>query len=150
MTPESIAAIMVKLEVAQRQSLFIVLANDGLVNRLGTGAANNTENDLFIGRTSEPLFAKLRAEVRNEWMDRFGSYDVPSKAGSVCVLSVLFKATDGEDGGMQFEYGSESQGPPGDICQFVTEAVHLTDPWYEEQKQMAAAPKKRKPWWRLW
>jgi hypothetical protein len=59
MTPESINAIMVKLDVAGRQALFIVLANDGLVNRLGTGAVTNTENDLFIGRTNDPVFAQL-------------------------------------------------------------------------------------------
>jgi hypothetical protein len=146
MTPESINAIMVKLDIADRQALFIVLADDGLVNRLGTGAVNNTENDLFIGRTSEPLFAQLRAKVRPEWMDRFGSYDVASKTGSTCKLSVLFEAAEGEGGGVSFVYGSESQGPPGDICQFVTEAVRLTDPWYEKQKQTAANAKKDKPW----
>lgn len=150
MTPETINAIMVKLDVADRQALFIVLAHDGLVNRLGTGAVNNTENDLFIGRTNDPLFAQLRAQVRPEWMEHFGSYDVPSKAGSTCTLSVLFKAAGGDEGGLRFVYGSESQGPPGDICQFVTEAVRLTDPWYEKQKQMAANPKKDKPWWKPW
>jgi hypothetical protein len=150
MTPESINAIMVKLDIADRQALFIVLANDGLVNRLGTGAVNNTENDLFIGRTNDPLFTELRAQVRPEWLDRFGEYDVPSKAGSTCKLSVLFKAAQGDKGGVSFIYGSESQGPPGDICHFVTEAVRLTDPWYEKQKQMAANSKKDRPWWRPW
>src|SRR5437016_554446 len=115
MKPESINAVMVKLDIADRQALFIVLANDGLVNRLGTGAVNNTENDLFIGRTNDPLFAQLRAQIPPKWMDRFGSYDVSSKAGSTCKLSVLFKAAEGEDGGVSFVYGSESQGPPGDI-----------------------------------
>jgi hypothetical protein len=150
MTPESINAIMVKLDVAGRQALFIVLANDGLVNRLGTGAVTNTENDLFIGRTNDPVFAQLRAEVRAEWMDHFGSYDVSPKAGSTCKLTLLFKANEGEEGGVRFVYGSESEGPPGDICQFVTEAVRLTDSWYGKQKQMAANPKKDKPWWRPW
>jgi hypothetical protein len=83
-------------------------------------------------------------------MDHFGSYDVPSKAGSTCTLSVLFKAAEGEEGGVRFVYGSESQGPPGDICQFVAEVVRLTNPWYEKQKQMVAAGKRAKPWWRLW
>jgi hypothetical protein len=150
MTPDSINAILVKLDVADRQALFVLLAEDGLVNRLGTGAVNNSENDLFMGRTNDPLFAQLRAQIRPEWMEHFGSYDVPSKAGTTCTLSVLFKAAEGNEGGVRFVYGSESQGPPGDIRQFVMEAVRLTDPWYEKQKQMAAAPKKGKAWWRLW
>lgn len=149
MTPDSINAIMVKLDVAERQLLFIVLAADGLVNRVGTGAMNNSENDLFIGRTTDPLFATLREQVRPEWLEHFGAYDIPGKVGSTCTLSLLFKTSEGQEGGIQFVYGSESQGPPSDICEFVTEAVRLTDPWYATQKQMAA-PKKSKPWWRLW
>jgi hypothetical protein len=150
MTPELINAIIVKLDISDRQALFVLLANDGAVNRSGTGAVNNTDNDLFIGRTNDPLFEQLRAQIRPGWMDRLGSYDIPSKAGITCTLSVLFKTTEGEEGGVRFVYGSESQGPPGDICQFVTEAVRLTDPWYEKQKQLTAAPKKNKPWWRPW
>src|SRR5262245_23162358 len=98
MTPETINAIMVKLDIADHQALFIVFAKDGLVNRLGTGAVNNTENGLFIGRTNEPLFAQLRAQVRPEWMEHFGTYDVPSQVGSTCKLSVLFQAEEGEEG----------------------------------------------------
>src|SRR4051812_27810452 len=108
MTPQSINAIMVTLDIADQQALFIVLSEDGLVNRLGTGAVNNTENELFIGRTNDPLFAQLRAQVRPEWMNRFGSYDIGSKAGSSCKLSVLFMANGGEEGGVSFAYGSES------------------------------------------
>jgi len=146
MTPESINAILVMLEIADRKALFILLADDGLVNRLGTGTVDNTENDLYIGHTSDPLFAQLRAQIRPMWMDHFGSYDVPSKAGSVCTLSVLFNAP-GEQGGVRIIYGSESQGPPDDIREFVEEAVRLTDPWYEKQKQIMGPPKKKKPWW---
>jgi hypothetical protein len=150
MNPESIRSIMVALEVADQPALFVLLADDGLVNRLGTGAVNNTEIDLYIGRTNDPLFAQLREKVRPEWMNHFGSYDIPSKVGSTCSLSVLFKAAEGEEGGVRFRYGSQSDGPPEDIRQFVLEAICLTDPWYEKQKQMAAASKKKKPWWRLW
>lgn len=137
MTPESISTIMVKLDVADRQVLFIVLADDGLVNRLGTGAVGNGENDLFIGHTADSLFKELRAMVRARWMDHLGSYDVASKVGKTCILSVLFRTPDGEEGGLRFVYGSESQGPPGEICQFIREAVRLTDPWYAKQKEAA-------------
>ena len=58
--------------------------------------------------------------------------------GSVCTLLVLFKASGGEEGGLRFVYGSHSEGPPPDVSRFVREAVRLTDPWYADQKQMAA------------
>jgi hypothetical protein len=138
MTRESIGAIMVKLDVEDRQALFIVLADDGLVNRLGTGAVDSDENDLFIGRTNEPLFAQLKALIRPQWLEHFGAYDAPSKAGSTCTLSVLFKTTTGQEGGIRLVYSSESQGPPSDIREFVMEAARLTDPWYKKQKRMTA------------
>jgi hypothetical protein len=34
----------------------------------------------------------------------------------------------GREAGWRFRYGSESDGPPDDICEFVAEAVRLTDP----------------------
>jgi hypothetical protein len=162
MDRDSIAAILVELIVEDRQALFALLAEDGLVNRLGTGAVDNAERDLFIGRATEPLFAELRARIRPEWMAHQGEYDVPEKAGATCTLLVAFKGRDGEEAGFRFIYGSESQGPPGDICDFVTAAVRLTDPWFERQKQLtkaadppqkpssrAAAPP-REAWWKFW
>jgi hypothetical protein len=150
MNSESIKAIMVELEVESRQSLFVLLTDDGLVNRLGTGAVDNAERSLFIGHTNEPLFAELRAKVQPEWMSHQGAYDVGKKAGRTCTLTIMFKDTEGQEGGFRFRYGSKSEGPPGDICQFVAEAVRLTDPWYEDQKLMAGGPKRTKPWWKIW
>lgn len=149
MTPESIKAIMVTLDADQGRALFIVLTDDQSVNRLGTGAVNNDENDLFIGKTDDPLFLQLRAMVRPEWLQHFGRYDIPSKVGSICKLTLLFKFA-AEEGGIEFSYGSDSQGPPGDIVHFVTEAVRLTDPWYARQKSLVANRKQSKPWWRFW
>ena len=137
MNVDSIDAIMMKLDVADPQVLFVILAEDGLVNRLGTGAADNADNDLFIGRTDGPLFAQLRALVRPEWLELLGSYEVPTKVGSVCTLTVLFRAAGDAEGGLRFVYGSHSVGPPPDIRRFVTEAVRLTDPWHQKQKRMA-------------
>src|SRR5258705_7694801 len=66
MTKESIKAIFVELEIDGKQSLAVLLVDDGLVNRLGTGAVDNTERDLFIGRANESLFAQLRDKVQPE------------------------------------------------------------------------------------
>jgi len=49
-TKESIKVIFVELEIDGKPSLAVLLADDGLVNRLGTGAVDNTERDLFVGR----------------------------------------------------------------------------------------------------
>ena len=150
MTKESIKGIFVELEIDGKPSLVILLADDGLVNRLGSGTVDNTERDLFIGRANEPLFAQLRDKVQPEWLSHPGAYDVPEKVGRTCELRIILKASASPEFGLRFRYGSESQGPPGDICQFVAEAVRLTDSWYEEQKVIAGGLKRAKAWWKIW
>ena len=137
MTPDSVKGIMVTLDVDDRRVLFIVLTDDGLVNRQGTGSVGNVDNNLFIGLSDDPLFEQLRKQIQPEWMQLFGAYGARSKVGSICTLSILFKADEGREGGIRFVYGAESEGPPADISQFVTEAVRLTDPWHEKQKRNA-------------
>jgi hypothetical protein len=150
MTTDSIRIIFVKMEVDGRQNLCVLLAQDGLVNRLGTGTVNNSERDLFIGHTNEPLFTQLRDKLRPEWLAHGGTYDIPNKIGRTCTLTILVQDAGGQGYGVGFRYGSRSQGPPLDICQFVTEAVRLTDPWYEQQKSMVSGRPSTRPWWKAW
>ena len=150
MTMESLRVIMVDLDVDGQQSLVVLLDQEGLVNRLGTGAVNNTERKFFIGRTDQPLFAQLRDKVDSAWITHQGAYEVPEKRGSLCTLTIMFQHADGQENAIRFRYGSESEGPPGDICHFVAEAVRLTDPWYGQQKLLAGGEARAKPWWKLW
>ena len=149
-TKESIKVIFVELEIDGKPSLAVLLADDGLVNRLGTGAVDNTERDLFVGRADEPLFAQLRDKVQPEWLSHPGAYDVPEKAGRTCTLTIILKPSAGPESGLRFRYGSKSQGPPDDICRFVAEAVRLTNSWYEDQKLIAGGRTRAKPWWKIW
>jgi len=134
MMKDSIQAILVELRVDDECSLFVLLAEDGLVNRQGTGTVDNSERTLFVGRAKEPLFARLRNKIRPDWMAHQRAYDIPEKAGRICTLRILFRHGDGRETGFRFRYGSHSQGPPSDICDFVNAAVRLTDRWYEDQK----------------
>ena len=106
---------------------------------------------MFIGITKLPLFDRLREKVPQAWFSHLGGYEVPDQKGLPCELTIVMKHTDGQESGLVFRYGSESQGPPGDVCQFVTDAVAITSIWYEEQKKMIAkANVKSKPWWKFW
>src|SRR5207244_13397987 len=57
-----IVAINITLQVNGESALFILLAEDGTLNRLGTGSAQNQEHDMFIGVTGEPIFSYLLSE----------------------------------------------------------------------------------------
>lgn len=147
-----IAGVAITLLVRSEQVLFVLLASDGTVNRMGTGSAQCTERDLFIGRTPQPLLPSLLANLTDEMLRFTGGYDVPNQQGDSCRLSIVLKFTDGTEDGFGFAYGSQSQGPPTEICALVRAAVSITDPWYLQQKAMESnAPSAlSKPWWRLW
>jgi hypothetical protein len=133
-----IAAINISLQVNGESALFILLAEDGTVNRLGTGSAQNQEHDMFIGVTGEPIFSSLLSELTDEMLAYTGSYDIPDQHGAKCRLSIGLSFRDGSENGFGFAYGTDSQGPPREISRFVVSAVELTNPWYESQKQMVA------------
>jgi len=134
---QDITAILISIKVEDKPSLFILLAGDGTINRMGTGTRNNTERNLYIALTKEKYFEKLRSAVRPVWLEHQGVYDVPEKQGKLTELAILFAYKDGAEGGLTFLYGSTSQGPPADICDFITLAVNLTEPWYQEWKSRA-------------
>jgi len=151
LTKGSIKGILLDLEVEGAQSLFVLLADDGAVNRLGTGTVDNDERDLFIGLAEEPMFEQLRDKFQPEWMSRDGEYDVVDKEGRTCTLTIIVTFDGGRELSWRFRYGSESNGPPDDICEFVAAAVRLTEPWYQDQKLIAASgPRTSKPWWKFW
>lgn len=140
-TPEpasdDIHGIMVTLLVGGEQSLFIMLGADGSINRGGTGAVENAETDMFIGRTDPTLFRVLRDQITPQllaWCGR--SRTDPEPQGKVCELTVGFKRASGEELLTLWRYGSESMGPPSEVGQFVVAAVQATDPWFDRQRAM--------------
>ncbi|HBL43563.1 MAG TPA: hypothetical protein DDZ90_09245, partial [Planctomycetaceae bacterium] len=56
----SVARIMVMLECDGDQVLFILLTDDGTINRMGTGAEDNREHDLYIGVSDAAAFQAVR------------------------------------------------------------------------------------------
>ena len=136
--PDEIHGILVTLKIGDEQSLFVMLGSDGSINRLGTGAVDNTERDMFIGRTEPGLFQQLRQQVTPQLLAWCGqSRTAPEPKGKNCELTVGFKRANGEELMSGWRYGSESMGPPPEVAQFVVAAVRATDPWFEKQQAMA-------------
>src|SRR5262245_5010100 len=128
------ACPLVTLLIGGEQSLFIMLGSDGSINRMGTGPVDNAERDMFIGKTGPQLFQQLRCKVSHELLGWCGRQLAdPQPQGKACELTVGFQRADGKELMTNWRYGSESQGPPPEVCQFVVDAVEATDPWFEEQ-----------------
>jgi hypothetical protein len=82
--------VFISLYVNDRQSLVVLLAADGSINRLGTGAIDNRERDLLIGVTDPALFRSLAAQVDPAWFDYAGQqYTMPDQRGARCKLSLI-------------------------------------------------------------
>jgi hypothetical protein len=136
--------IFIRLDINAEPSLAVVLGADGSINRLGTGSVENTEHDLFIGRTGPAIFEAVRSHLTEEMLLALLGHTVQlaNPRGAPCKMTLTFQFKDSTSDGFGFLYGSESEGPPREVADFVTAAVLQTDPWYEEFKRNAAKRKK--------
>ena len=147
--------ILITLTVADNQVLFILLAKDGTINRLGDGNPDCKEKDLFIGLTKDIYFYQLIKSIDDFILDSCGtSYSMRDQKGRICKLQLLFDI-DGKETGLEVIYGEHSQGPPPPIRDYVISAVELTDNWYEAQKKMTKKTNtvnksSDKKWWEFW
>jgi len=136
--PEDVSGILITMLIEEEPALFILLTKDGTANRMVTGSEDISEKDLFIAKTNGEMFETLRSRSEPEKSQWEGGFSDPSLQGKTCQLTVSFKNDAGEESTCKFQYGTESQGPPPDLCNLVISAIEITDPWYEEQKQQAA------------
>ncbi len=129
---------LVNLKVKDVNVLFILLAEDGTVNRLGDGSANNTDRTMFIGINREALFSQFMTRITPGMLQHQGAYELPNRKGDDCELTILLSYRENDkSAGFKFIYGSESSGPPREVADLVRYAAALTRPWHEEQKRIA-------------
>ncbi len=139
-----ISALSITLKVKNEIALFVLLGSDGTINRMGTGNLANAERGLFIGKTDPAVFQAVRSHVTDAMWRHLGEgFKHPDPQGDPCSLKLLFKFKDGGSSGLLYLYGSESEGPPKDVAEFVRTAVRETDPWYENFKRNAAKSNER-------
>ena len=142
---EEIKLVTITMYVGGAQALFILLAKDGTINRLGTGILRNKDKTLFINKVNENLFQDLMKCVPEDWSELKGIYkiNIPDKKGANCELKVIFNNETNKDYGFVVLYGAKSEGPAFDISELVINAVQITDPWFNKQKQLLKKRKKR-------
>ena len=135
---EEIKGSYVFLKVEEVPALVVLLHSDGSINRMGTGAVDNKEMDMFIGVTDPALFLNVKSQITADLLQWIGTRADPQPKGKACQLTIGFMLTNGKEQGIQFKYGSESLGPPPEIRRFVVAMVEATNPWYEEFKAKTA------------
>lgn len=145
-----LTAFSITLTVEGQMTLFLMLDDSGAVNRMGgrmggrmgdrMGGATSSplERDMYIGHVSPSLFEQAIISLTDEVLAHAGGYASDSISGKPAVLQCVLVAGDREYG-YEFRYGTRSTGPPRELRELVTNALELTEPWYQAQRQAAAA-----------
>ena len=149
MQKSAAVACAITLEVNGARNLFVLLSADGTVNRQGNGRSDSDTGALYLGATDKPLFKSLMMNVPNDLFQRAGSYGDPAPRGLPCKLTIIFEGG-GESAVFEYEYGSESSGPPAEIRELVVNAIELTDPYYIRQGRKGLISKAKAAIRRVW
>lgn len=149
MQKSAVVACAITLEVNGERNLFVLLDADGTVNRQGNGRSDSDIGALYLGATDKPLFKSLMMNVPDDLFQRAGSYGDPAPRGLPCKLTIIFEGG-GESAAFEYEYGSESSGPPAEIRELVVNAIELTGPYYIRQGRKGLVGKAKDAIRRLW
>ena len=133
-------AVIISREVDDGMSIFVMLAKDGSINRIGSGYMDCNEKDMYIGMTKDKLFEKFMEGCPEMFISAPGeAYAPPGEMkGKQVQVTLMFKCGD-QESGLIFVYGSESGGIPDDLSQVVDHAKEVTEPWYQGQRKMTGA-----------
>ncbi len=137
-TREDLDGLSITLEVEEEVLLYIFLGRDGRIERLGNGEpipedAEPPELRSGTLNEGERYFETLLDYVTDEMLARPGHYEMPEQQGESCRLRLVFHLPGERVSGLEFEFGSESEGPPSEVNEFVHTALDLTEPWYTGQ-----------------
>ena len=129
-TKDDVTLVTISLDIDEQPSLFILFAEEGLVNRMGNGSVDDIDRRLYFGKTQESEFQRFMERVPEEVFASPGWYTLPPEhKGKECKLALAFTLKDGQVTGIGFSYGSESIGPPPWVGDLVYHGVALSETW---------------------
>jgi hypothetical protein len=137
--PANFLGTTIDIEISNKTCLAIFLAKDGAINRKGTMALHPDDKEFFIGTTKEPVFDRLVNTISNELLEYCNKPSPPcDTTRPACKARISFG---NNASAKSFEYcvNGTFNDLPAPIKNYVTEAVRLTDPWYENQRKSLKA-----------
>lgn len=136
-------AVIISKEIDDGMSIFVLLARDGSINRIGNGSLECDEKDMFIGITQDKLFEKFMDGCPAHFITAPGEAYAPQgeMKGKKVKVTLMFNCGE-EERGLMFFYGTDSGGIPEDLSQVVDLAIDVTEPWYQNQRKMTGAGKR--------
>ncbi len=129
---DQIEATYIEVELEGKNTLFILLAKDGTINRKGD--LKTQGNNFFMGISKEKLFDKVMQAVTSDLTSYCGKVYGDSTQ-NVNKVKIGFGGNKIDTG---FEYYSTEplDKYPKPIIEFIYKAIQVTDPWFESQRKM--------------
>ncbi|MEL6251744.1 MAG: hypothetical protein AAFR87_07025 [Bacteroidota bacterium] len=132
LTKAEIENVHISLVVNEEQVLALRVSKNGALNRMGDGSDDPKMRLMFMKRIEEPLFDRLMEILSVDLLSMVGRYTFPDPKGDHTQLLITLEGENDAETGFEFIYGSDSDGPPEEIIDFVEYAVELSDPYWED------------------
>ncbi|MDW3649081.1 MAG: hypothetical protein R8P61_18575 [Bacteroidia bacterium] len=132
LTKAEIENVHISLVVNEEQVLALRVSKSGALNRMGDGSDDPKMRLMFMKRIEEPLFDRLMEILSLDLLSMVGRYTFPDPKGDITQLLITLEGEKDTETGYEFVYGSDSEGPPEEIIDFVEYAVELSDPYWED------------------
>lgn len=125
-----------EVDISNKNCLAILLAIDGTVNRKGSGIVDPTDKDFFMGITKEKIFDSLIETVSNDLLSYCGQTLLNCDTTKQTYKVTISFSDNKSDIGFEYCINGTLNDLPKPIREYITNAIKMTDPWYQTQKSL--------------
>lgn len=128
--------VTIDIDISDKNSLAILLAKDGTINRKGSGVIDSLDKDLFMGITNDKIFDSLMNGISNDLLT-YCNITSPNcdTAKQTCKVEIAF-GNNNSVCKIEHCVNGTLNDLPKPIKEFIEKAIIVTDPWYEGQKNL--------------
>jgi hypothetical protein len=135
MESANISAMCLSISINSDMFFFLMMDDQGTVNRMGPNDGTDGNGEMFIGQVDEKLFETLREKIPAESFDILGkTLEQPDREGDEVQLEMVLRI-DGADQGFSIICNMQD-GIPDPFFTFFDDATKLTHDWHEKQIAM--------------
>ena len=133
---KEIQGTTIEVDISNKNTLAILLAKDGTINRKGSALADSTDNDLFMGVTNEKVFDSLMETVSDDLLS-YSNKANPfcDTAKQTCRVKISFVSNTSERT-IDYCVKGTMNDLPAPIKEYIDNAIKITGSWYQTQKNL--------------
>lgn len=124
----------IEVDISNKNCLAILLAKDGTINRKGTGIPDSTDKDFFMGISKEKIFDSLMKIVSADLLSYGGQTHLNCDTTKQTYKVTISFSDNKSDIGFEYCINGTQNDLPKPISEYITNAIKITDPWYQTQK----------------